>query len=65
MANLQRLPGSSAQMKIMPVRTMESDIQISRHLARNWQAHGWMMQAVAAGVTRPVARFIFMTDDAK
>lgn len=39
MANLQRLPGSSAQMKIMPgKKNAESDIQISRHLARNWQA---------------------------
>lgn len=46
MANLQRLPGSSAQMKIMPGKNnAESDIQISRHLARNWQVGAWLDDA--------------------
>lgn len=46
MANLQRLPGSSAQMKIMPgKKNAESDIQISRHLARNWQVGAWLDDA--------------------
>lgn len=46
MANLQRLPGSSAQMKIMPGKNnAESDIQISRYLARNWQVGAWLDDA--------------------
>ncbi|MHB0836408.1 ShlB/FhaC/HecB family hemolysin secretion/activation protein [Klebsiella grimontii] len=46
MANLQRLPGSSAQMKIQPGKNnAESDIQITRNLAKKWQVSAWMDDA--------------------
>ena len=46
MANLQRLPGSSAQMKIQPGKNnAESDIQITRNQAKKWQVSAWMDDA--------------------
>ncbi|VUS32414.1 Hemolysin transporter protein ShlB [Klebsiella pasteurii] len=46
MANLQRLPGSSAQMKILPgKKNAESDIQLTRHLAKKWQVGAWLDDA--------------------
>ncbi|WP_139538666.1 ShlB/FhaC/HecB family hemolysin secretion/activation protein [Klebsiella spallanzanii] len=46
MANLQRLPGSSAQMKITPGKNnAESDIQITRNMAKKWQIGAWLDDA--------------------
>jgi hemolysin activation/secretion protein len=46
MTNLQRLPGSSAQMKILPGKNnAESDIEITRHLAKKWQVGAWLDDA--------------------
>ena len=46
MANLQRLPGSSAHMKIVPGKNnAESDIQITRNLAKQWQLAAWLDDA--------------------
>lgn len=46
MANLQRLPGSSAQMRILPGKNnAQSDIDITRHLAKKWQVGAWLDDA--------------------
>lgn len=46
MANLQRLPGSSAQMKILPGKnSAESDLQITRNMAKSWQIGTWFDDA--------------------
>lgn len=46
MANLQRLPGSTAHMKLLPgQREGESDLQIARSLEKKWQLGAWLDDA--------------------
>ena len=46
MANLQRLPGATAHMKLLPGQHEgESDIQIARSLAKKWQLGAWLDDA--------------------
>ena len=46
MANLQRTPGSSARMKIVPgQKNAESDIQLARNLTKKWQVGAWLDDA--------------------
>lgn len=64
MANLQRLPGATAHMKLLPGQHEgESDIQIARSLAKNGSlAHGLTTPAAKpADATRPAGPSISMT----
>ena len=46
MVNLQRLPGATAHMKLLPGQHEgESDIQIARSLAKKWQLGAWLDDA--------------------
>lgn len=46
MANMQRLPGATAHMKLLPGQHEgESDIQIARSLAKKWQLGAWLDDA--------------------
>lgn len=46
MANLQRLPGSSAHMKLRPGEHIgESDIEITRVMDKTWQVGAWLDDA--------------------
>lgn len=43
MANLQRLPGSSAHMQLIPgEHHAETDISLTRQLGKKWQAGAWL-----------------------
>ncbi|HDS7134223.1 ShlB/FhaC/HecB family hemolysin secretion/activation protein [Klebsiella sp. CN_Kp104] len=46
MENLRRLPGSSANMQILPgQREAESNLQLTRRLDKKWQVGAWMDDA--------------------
>lgn len=46
MANLQRIPGSDAKMKLMPgAEDYTSDIVLTRNLGKKWQVSGWLNDA--------------------
>lgn len=46
MANLQRLPGSSAHMKLLPGQNhAETDVLLTRKLDKSWQVGAWLDDA--------------------
>ncbi len=52
MANLQRLPGATAHMKLLPGQHEESDIQIARS-GEKWQRRGLTTPAASQRTLRP------------
>lgn len=46
MANLQRIPGSSAHMKLLPGQNhAETDVRLTRQLDKSWQVGAWLDDA--------------------
>lgn len=46
MANLQRIPGSAAHMKLLPGQNhAESDVRLTRQLDKSWQVGAWLDDA--------------------